>query len=72
MTTTKYKKMDSDRKSEQKSTGNDLSNDSDFSKPVRVRYFSLQDNSINERLLAYNVRALFVSIPIILFVLLIF
>lgn len=40
-----------------------------FSKPFWVRYFGVQTNTINERLLAYNVRSIFVSIPIILFVL---
>jgi hypothetical protein len=63
--------MDSERNSNEKSDGDSLPNDSDFSKPVWVRYFGLQTESVNQRLLEYNVRAIFVSIPIILFVLLV-
>ena len=63
--------MDSERNSNEKSDGDSLPNDSDFSKPVWVRYFGLQTDSVNQRLLEYNVRAIFVSIPIILFVLLV-
>jgi hypothetical protein len=42
-----------------------------LSKPVWVRYFGFQTNSVNQRLLEYNVRAIFISIPIVLFVLLV-
>jgi hypothetical protein len=63
--------MDSERNSNEKSDGDSLSNDSDFSKPVWVRYFGIQTDSVNQRLLEYNVRAIFVSIPIILLVLLV-
>jgi hypothetical protein len=63
--------MDSERNSNEKSDGDSLPNDSDFSKPVWVRYFGIQTDSVNQRLLEYNVRAIFVSIPIILFVLLV-
>jgi len=63
--------MDSERRSNEKSDGDSMSNDSDFSKPVWVRYFGLQTDSVNQRLLEYNVRAVFLGVPIILFVLLV-
>lgn len=63
--------MDSERNSNEKSDGDSLPNGSDFSKPIWVRYFGIQTDSVNQRLLEYNVRAIFVSIPIILFVLLV-
>jgi hypothetical protein len=63
--------MDSERNSNEKSDGDSLPNDSDFSKPLWVRYFGLQTESVNQRLLEYNVRSIFVSVPIILFVLLV-
>lgn len=63
--------MDSERHSNEKSDGDSMSNDSDFSKPVWVRYFGLQTDSVNQRLLEYNVRAVFLGVPIILFVLLV-
>lgn len=63
--------MDSERYSNEKSDGDYMSNDSDFSKPVWVRYFGLQTDSVNQRLLEHNVRAVFLGVPIILFILLV-
>ena len=63
--------MDSERNSNEESDGDSLPNDSDFPKPVWVRHFGLQTDSVNQRLLEYNVRAIFISIPIILLVLLV-
>lgn len=61
--------MDSERNSNEESDGDSLPNDSDFSKPIWVRYFGLQTNTINQRLLEYNVRSIFIGIPIILIIL---
>jgi hypothetical protein len=63
---TKKNKMDSDDSGEQKSTGDSLSGDSDFSKPIWVRHFSVQTDTINKRLLGYNVHSLWIGICIIL------
>jgi hypothetical protein len=41
-----------------------------FSKPVWVRYFGVQADTINQRLLEYNVRSIWVGVPIVIFVLL--
>ena len=62
--------MDSERNGDKKSTGDNQSNDSDFSKPVWVRYFGVQADTINQRLLEYNVRSVWVGVPIVIFVLL--
>ena len=63
--------MDSEGYRNKESDGDSLPNDSDFPKPVWVRHFGLQTDSVNQRLLEYNVRAIFISIPIILLVLLV-
>jgi hypothetical protein len=61
--------MDSDSKNEQnkqESIGDKFFNDSDISESFRVRYISLQINAINKRLLDYNVRSLYLCVPIII------
>lgn len=63
--------MEGESNSNEKSDGDSLPNDSDFSKPFWVRYFGLQTDTINQRLLEHNVRAIFIGIPIIVFVLLV-
>lgn len=61
--------MDGEEQRNEKGDSDSLSNDSDFSKPIWVRYFGLQTNTINQRLLEYNVRSIYIGIPIILIVL---
>lgn len=61
--------MDSEGYRNKESDGDSLPNDSDFPKPIWVRYFSVQTDTINQRLLEYNVRALWLCIPIIIIVL---
>jgi hypothetical protein len=59
--------MDSDSKNEQnkqESIGDKFFNDSDISNPLEF-YISLQINAINKRLLDYNVRSLYLCVPII-------
>ena len=63
--------MGNDDGGKQESTGDSLSSTSDIPKPIWVRYFSLQTDTINQRLLEHNVRAIFIGIPIIVFVLLV-
>jgi hypothetical protein len=65
----KHNTMDSERRSNEKSDGDSLPNDSDFSKPIWVRYFSVQTDTINQRLLEHNVRTLWLCIPIIIIIL---
>lgn len=60
--------MDSEGDSKQKSAGNSLPNDSDFSEPPRVRHIGLQTDRINQRLLEYNVCALWFCVPIVLII----
>ena len=60
--------MDGEGDSKQKSIGHDMSDDCDFSKPIGVRHIGLQVDAINQRLLEYNVRSLWISIPIIIIV----
>jgi len=64
--------MDSEDYSDKKSDGDNISNDSDFSKPIWVRYFSLQTDTINKRLLEYNVRSVLIGLSIIVVILSIF
>lgn len=61
--------MDGEEHRNEKGDSDSLSNDSDLSKPIWVRYFGLQTNTVNQRLLEYNVRSIWISIPIILIVL---
>jgi hypothetical protein len=49
----------------QESLRDSLPNDSDISEPPRFRYTSLQTDRINEKLLAYNVRSLWMCVPIV-------
>lgn len=60
--------MDSEGDSKQKSTGDGLPNGSDFSEPFRVRHIGLQTDAINQRLLEYNVRSIWVGILVVLIV----
>ena len=63
---TKHLNMDSDSKSDkQESLRDSLPNDSDIPEPPRFRYTGLQTDRINERLLAYNVRTLWICIPLV-------
>lgn len=57
--------MDCDK---QKDDWDRLSNDGYFPKPIWVRYFGVQTNEVNKRLLEHNVRSLFVCGPIIWFI----
>jgi hypothetical protein len=58
--------MDSDSKSDkQESFRDSLPNDSDIPEPHGFRHIGLQTDRINERLLAYNVRTLWICIPIV-------
>jgi hypothetical protein len=61
--------MDCDSCRNEKENGDNQLDDCDLPKPFWVRYFGLQDNSIDERLLAYNVRSIWVGIPIVILVL---
>ena len=63
--------MDSDSHRNEKENGNSQLDDSDLSKPIWVRHFGLQNDSINKRLLEYNVRSLWIGVPIVIFVLLV-
>ena len=71
MIVTKKNNMDSDEGSKQKSTGDSLSGDSDFSKPSWVRHLGVQTDTINKRLLDYNVYSLWIGICVVLIVALI-
>ena len=63
---TKYKHMEGDSKSDkQESLRNSLPNDSDIPEPHGFRYIGLQTDRINKKLLAYNVRTLWMCIPIV-------
>lgn len=64
----KYNKMDSESDSKQKSSGDSLLNDSDFSEPPRVRHIGFQTDTINQRLLEYNVRSIWLGIFVVLII----
>ena len=64
----KYNKMDSESDSKQKSGGDSLPHDSDFSEPFRVRHIGFQTDTINQRLLEYNVRSIWLGIFVVLVV----
>ncbi len=68
MVDTKYSKMDSESDSDKKSSGDGLPNGSDFSEPFRVRHIGLQTDAINQRLLEYNVRSIWIGVLIVLVV----
>ena len=63
--------MDGDSYRHEKENGDNQLDDSDLSKPFWVRYFGLQTDTIDQRLLEYNVRSLCVGVPIVIFVLLV-
>ena len=71
MVGTKLKMMDGDGSDKQKSRRDSLPNDSDISEPSRVRHIGLQTDAINQRLLEYNVCALYICVPIFLIIALI-
>ena len=58
--------MDGDGSDKQKGRRDSLPNDSDLSKPIRVRHIGLQTDAINQRLLDYNVNSIWVSIGILI------
>jgi hypothetical protein len=62
--------MDSDSCKDEKENGDNQLDDCDLPKPFWVRYFGTQTDSIDERLLEYNVRSIWVGVPIVIFVLL--
>jgi hypothetical protein len=64
----KNKTMDSEGDSDKKSSGDSLPNGSDFSEPPRVRHIGLQTDTINQRLLEYNVRSIWLGILVILII----
>lgn len=57
--------MDSDEGNKQKENRYFLSSDSDFSKPIWLRYPSIQVESINKRLLDYNAYYVCICAPIL-------
>jgi hypothetical protein len=63
--------MDGDSYRHEKENGDNQLDDSDLSKPFWVRYFGLQTDTIDQRLLEYNVRSLWIGLPIVIFVLLV-
>jgi len=64
--------MDSECGSKQKSCGDSLPHDSDFSEPPRFRHIGLQTDAINQRLLEYNVHSVWIGICVLLIFALIF
>ena len=70
MMRTKYKNMDGDSSSDkQESLRDSLPNDSDIPEPFRFRHTGLQTDTINEELLAHNVRVICFCIPILYIIL---
>jgi hypothetical protein len=61
--------MDSGDCIKQEDVGDSLPNDCDLPKPFWVRHFGLQTDTINQRLLAYNVRVICLGGPILWLVL---
>lgn len=62
----KYLNMDSDSKSDKQESFRDgLPNDIDIPEPYGFRYTGLQTDRINQKLLEYNVRTLWICVPII-------
>ena len=58
--------MDSDEVDRQKSTRDSLSSDCNFSKPIWVRHFGVQTDTINKRLLDYNVHSIWIGVCVVL------
>lgn len=69
MIVSKKTHMDSDEDDRQKSTRDSLSSDCNFSKPIWVRHIGIQTDTINQRLLDYNVSSIWIGIGIILIIL---
>ena len=61
--------MDGGECIKQEDSGDSLPSDRDLPKPFWVRYFGVQIDTINQRLLEYNVRALCICGPVLWFVL---
>lgn len=61
--------MDSESNSDKKSDSNSVSDDRDVPEPLWFRYTGVQVNSMDKRLLEYNVRSLWIGIGIIFIVL---
>jgi hypothetical protein len=62
--------MESDSYRNEKENGDSQLDDSDLSKPFWVRYFGIQTDSINQRLLEHNVRSIWVGVASVILVLL--
>ena len=58
---TKIKLMDGDESNKQEDTGDSLFSNKQFPESVRIRHISLQINSINQRLLVFNGRTIFLG-----------
>jgi hypothetical protein len=63
--------MDSDCYRKKKENGDSQLDDSDLSKPFWVRHFGVQNDSIDKRLLEYNVHSIWVGALSVIIVLLI-
>lgn len=61
--------MDGGECIKQEDSGDSLPSDRDLPKPLGVRYFGVQIDTINKRLLEYNVRTVCICGPILWFVL---
>ena len=61
--------MDSGERFKQENVGDSLPQHSDIPKPIWVRHFGLQTDTINAQLLAYNVRIICIGTPILWLVL---
>ena len=57
--------MEGENCDNKKNDRNTLSSNRDIPEPTRFRHTGLQTDRINEKLLAYNVRALWVCVPIV-------
>ena len=60
--------MDSESDSDKKNDSDTMSGDRDVPEPLWIRHTSIQANSIDKRLLEYNVRSLWVGLGVILIV----
>jgi hypothetical protein len=65
----KSTQMDSGECDKQEDAGDSLPSDSNIPKPFWVRHIGLQTDTINQRLLAYNVRVVCFCGPILWFLL---
>ena len=69
MVESKTTKMDGGECIKQEDSGDSLPSDRDLPKPFWVRHIGLQTDTINQRLLAYNVHAICFCGPILWFLL---